>query len=69
MFMEPWLTDAQLLKLTGFVQTAARVRWLQRNKVRHFVNAENEVIVLRSDLESRSPAKPEPRFQALRHTG
>lgn len=35
-----FLTVAQLQELTGYVQPAAQVRWLQKNGLRHFVRAD-----------------------------
>lgn len=61
-----WLAPNELEKLTGRIQSAAQIRWLQRNRVRHFVNAKGEVIVLHSYLSEPTEQKSGPKLEAVR---
>ena len=61
-----WLAPNELEKLTGRVQSAAQIRWLQRNRVRHFVNANGQVIVLHSALSEPTEQKRGPKLEAVR---
>jgi hypothetical protein len=64
------LTEKELADLTGYVQAAAQIRWLQRNGLTHYVRADGKPRVPRWVLETGrpdSPASPAtPNFAALR---
>lgn len=64
--MSLWLSDIQLRELTGYVQPAAQVRWLQKYGVHHTVSADGRPKVLPSSLERPSaPKRPQPNFAAV----
>lgn len=56
-----FLTAAELVTLTGLRRPSAQIRWLRSRQVRHFVNAKNRPVVLRSWNDPPAPP-PEPRF-------
>lgn len=60
-----FLTPQQLEDLTGYVQPAAQVRWLQKNGVQHFVRGDGKPRVLPSALEMRELPSAGPNFEAL----
>jgi len=66
-FVGTFLTDDELVQLTGLRQGAAQIRWLRRNAIRHTVNAGGRPVVTVSALEPRSQQQHdvEPRFDLL----
>jgi hypothetical protein len=64
-----FLTVDELQELTGFTQPAAQIRWLQKWKIRHFVNAHGRAVVTRAAVEglpaSRDRPRTEPNWDAL----
>ncbi len=65
-----FLTPKQVKELTGLVQWAAQIRWLQRNQVHHYVRADGRPIVPREGIRPPSAqareSTGEPDFAALR---
>lgn len=61
-----FLSAEQLLELTGYIQPAAQIRWLQKNGVRHFVRADGHPVVQPSALEPQiAGRRAEPKFEAI----
>lgn len=64
-----FLTEEQLVDLTGLTQPAAQVRWLKANGVRHFVRADGHVRVPKKAVEGEDagagPVSAQPDFGAL----
>lgn len=50
-----FLTRKQLEELTGLVQPAAQIRWLQKNGVRHYIRADGHPRVPLTAID-REPA-------------
>jgi Domain of unknown function (DUF4224) len=65
-----FLTDSELEYMSGYKQPAAQIRWLQKWRVRHLVNALGHPRVTRSavegttKIESEKP-RTEPNWAAL----
>ena len=71
----PFLTDEQVVDMTGLRQSAAQIRWLTQNGVKHWIRADGKPRVPRWVAEGRqeSSATPDlpseltqPDFGALR---
>jgi len=65
-----FLTDAELEFMTGYKQPAAQIRWLQRWRIRHVVNAFDYPRVTRAAVEGTEKTGPQrpratPNFGAL----
>jgi hypothetical protein len=65
-----FLTDAELEYMSGYKQPAAQIRWLQRWRIRHVVNAAGYPRVTRAAVEGTMKTEPErprarPNFEAL----
>jgi Domain of unknown function (DUF4224) len=65
-----FLTDAELEYMTGYKQPAAQIRWLQKWRIRHVVNALGYPRVTRAAVEGTAKAEPErrrtePNFERL----
>lgn len=56
------LTTEQVEELTGYKQTAAQVRWLTRNRIRHYVNGQNKVKVMEHEVNNPKKDTQEPDF-------
>jgi hypothetical protein len=66
-----FLTDAELEFYTGYSQPAAQIRFLQKWRVRHVVNALGRPRVTRAAVEGMAATKPErprtePNFEAIK---
>lgn len=64
-----FLTPEELEDLTGLKQSAAQIRWLQKNGVEHYVRADGRVRVVRSRLEAKDEVTrsvTKPNFEVLR---
>jgi hypothetical protein len=66
---EPWLSDDELKELTGYVQPARQVRWLEQNRIKHYISRLNKVRVppeaiagIKGHVEKRT----EPDFTKVR---
>lgn len=68
--MSPWLTDAEVIDLTGYKRSSDQLRWLNANHVKAYVSALNKVRVPRDAiLASPKVAKvtrTEPDFTKVR---
>lgn len=53
-----WLTSEELIELTGYKRAAYQREWLERQRIRHRVNARGRVIVARDDV--LGTRRPEP---------
>jgi hypothetical protein len=64
----PWLTADELRDLTGYVQPARQVRWLEENHIKHFVNRLQRPRVPRdiAGTKGRSEKRTEPDFSKVR---
>jgi hypothetical protein len=65
-----FLTDAELEFMSGYKQPAAQIRWLQKWRIRHVVNAAGYPRVTRAAVEGTEKTGPErpratPNFEAL----
>ncbi len=67
-----FLSKEELRTLTGYVRAADQIRWLESNKLPHFVNKGGAPIVLRSAVEvmlapagHETQAATEPNWAAL----
>jgi hypothetical protein len=67
-----FLNKEELRTLTGYVRAADQIRWLESQKLPHFVNKGGAPIVLRSAIEvmlapvgHESEATTEPNWSAL----
>jgi hypothetical protein len=56
-----FLTDAEIEFMTGYIQPAAQIRWLQKWQIRYVVNASGYPRVTRSAVEGTRKAEPEQR--------
>jgi hypothetical protein len=65
------LTEEDVRALTGYVQPAAQVRWLQRTGFRHELDGRGRVLILRSWLDGSAqvPGRRTPNFAAIRRAG
>jgi len=65
-----FLTPQELHDLTGYVQPAAQIRWLQKNAIEHYVRSDGKPRVPSPVRRSTGPAKagPSPRFEAIAGT-
>lgn len=64
-----FLTPEELEDLTGLKQSAAQIRWLQKNGVEHYVRADGRVRVVPAALEPArgdTKAATKPNFEVLR---
>jgi predicted site-specific integrase-resolvase len=61
----PWLSDAEVLELTGYKRSSCQARWLRDNGIRCYINALGKVRVPRDALTSlpgtkqRKPTEPD----------
>jgi hypothetical protein len=53
-----FLTDRQIIRLTGLREKSAQVKWLVDHQIRHWVNAAEKPVVPCSAIDA--PWKPEP---------
>jgi hypothetical protein len=61
-----FLTPDEIRELTGYRQHAAQIRWLQREGIRHWVNANGRPVVPLSSINPRGgEPRKEPRFGAM----
>jgi hypothetical protein len=65
-----FLTEAELEFMSGYEQPAAQIRWLQKWRIRHVVNAAGYPRVTRAAVEGTEKAGPSrpratPNFEAL----
>lgn len=71
--MTPWLTDAELQDLTGYVRPTAQMRWLSANRIKGYLNALNKVRVSRDALTivkvPGADKRTEPDFTKVRKAG
>lgn len=62
-----FLTAAELEQLTGLRQGKAQIRWLQRNRISHFVRADGKPAVTHQAVSgTHIEVKREPNWAALR---
>ncbi|MBD2795413.1 DUF4224 domain-containing protein [Xenorhabdus sp. 18] len=45
-----YLTDEELILLTGFKQKSHQIKWLTANRIHHYVNKLGRPIVIRSEF-------------------
>lgn len=63
-----FLSDDQVVTLTGYKLPACQSKWLTLRGVRHTRNAAGRVILLQSSVEAmygNVSVAPQPRFEAL----
>lgn len=58
----PWLSKDELRDLTGYIQPARQIQWLEQNRVKHFVNRLKRALVPRDAIAGKGPA-PEKRTE------
>lgn len=65
---QPWLSDDELRDLTGYVQPSRQVRWLEENRIKHYVNRLNRARVPRDAIVAfkGSEKRTEPDFTKVR---
>lgn len=61
--MLPWLTDEEVIDLTGYKMPAYQMRWLSENRIRAHLNALNKVRVPRDAFVAYQTAKAEKRTE------
>jgi hypothetical protein len=69
---EPYLTDAQLEHLTGYIQPKRQARWLSENGIKFYVNRLNRVRVMRDSIggvKQKAERRTEPDFTKVRRAG
>lgn len=67
--MNPWLSDDELADLTGYVQPSRQLRWLEENRIRHYVNRLNRARVPRDAIlafRGKTEKRTEPDFTKIR---
>lgn len=68
--MMPWLTDDEVVELTGYRRAARQMRWLADNRIKAYLNALNKVRVPRDALvayqASKTEKRTEPDFSKVR---
>lgn len=67
--MAHWLTDDELIELTGKRQRSKQIAWLQSSGLRHFINAAGVPIVPISSLDTPPDKRPKPNLEAVRRAG
>ena len=68
----PWLSDAEVIQLTGYMQPTRQARWLSENGIRCYVNGLGQVRVPRETFTGSDTAKKrrtEPDFSKVRRIG
>jgi hypothetical protein len=68
----PYLSDAEVAELTGYVQPKRQARWLSENGIRVLINGRGKVRIPRDAIAPRQKAsseKTEPDFRQVRRTG
>lgn len=61
-----FLSADQLHELTGLTQSAAQVRWLRKNGIRHYIRADGRPSVPADAFtKPAAPPKREPNFEGL----
>lgn len=53
-----FLTDEELVKLTGYVQPAAQIRWLKKKRYRYDVNGAGHVVIARAWITPAAANEP-----------
>lgn len=61
--MMPWLSDEEVVELTGYRRAARQMRWLADNRIKAYLNALNKVRVPRDALVAFQTAKTEKRTE------
>lgn len=61
--MMPWLSDEEVVELTGYRRAARQMRWLADNRIKAYLNALNKVRVPRDALVAFQAAKTEKRTE------
>jgi hypothetical protein len=64
-----FLTDEEMVELTGYRQPAAQIRWLQKWRIRHTINRNGHPKVTQAAVEGSEAPKTKPNFAALRQVG
>lgn len=64
-----FLTDEEMIEMTGYRQPAKQIRWLQKWRIRHTVNRDGRPKVTRAAVEGSETPKTTPNFAALRKVG
>lgn len=60
-----FLTDEEMIELTGYRQPAAQIRFLQKWRIRHVVNRNGRPKVTQAAVEGSERPKTSPNFKAL----
>lgn len=56
------LSVTEVLEITGYSQPKRQAKWFTDRGYRATINARNECIVFRADLENRAPDRPKVRL-------
>jgi hypothetical protein len=68
--MAPWLTDEEVVELTGYRRSAHQMKWLAANRIKAYLNALNKVRVSRDAIatlkSSKEDKRTEPDFTKVR---
>lgn len=56
------LSVAEVVQITGYQQASRQLKWFSERGYRASLNARNECVVFRSDLETRAPDRPKVRL-------
>lgn len=60
---KPWLSDEEVIELTGYRMPACQKRWLDENRIKAYLNALNKVRVPRDAFVAYQATKTEKRTQ------
>jgi len=59
------LTDKEVVELTGLKTASGQSKWLQKEKILHFVNAQNKVRVTWHSVDNPTTKVKEPDFSKV----
>lgn len=60
-----FLTDEEMIKMTGYIQPAKQIAWLQKWGIRHTVNRDGRPSVTQAAVDGGETPKTKPNFKAL----
>lgn len=59
----PWLSDEEVIELTGYRMPAYQMRWLDENRIKAYLNRLNKVRVPRNAFDAYQAAKTQKRTE------
>lgn len=64
-----FLTEDEMIEMTGYRQPAKQIEWLQKWRIRHTVRRDGHPRVTLAAVEGGETPKTKPNFAALRKVG